>query len=209
MKKLDITLSSAVLALVVGVGAAQAGVGDKPIHSALAKMSPATIAERIEVRDDPLEDHVLFSTKPVFRKGGFTGGVAVHDGFIKASKPRDGAAAGVSWRVSYDLTYFGARRDVTQVNIRSADGLLKIAPAAVRRWSEECGADATATCGQHMTVEFEAPEKVIRDIAAAYKPGDRTPWRVRFKDDHGEGLTIGIAPAEVAALVNAVDSWKR
>lgn len=209
MKRLDIILGAAVLSLVVGVGAAQAGVGDKLIHSALARMSPESIAERIEVRDDPLEDHVLFSTKPVFRKGGFTGGVAVHDGFIKASKPRDGAAGGVSWRVSHDLTYFGARRDVTQVNIRSAEGLLKIAPAAVRRWSEDCGADATAACGQHMTVEFEAPEKVIRDIAAAYRPGDRTPWRVRFKDDHGEGLTIGIAPAEVAALVKTVDSWKR
>lgn len=208
MSKLDITLGTAVLALVVGVGAAQAGVGDKPIHSALAKMSPQSIAARIEVRDDPLEDHVLFSTKPVFRKGGFTADVAVHDGFIKASKPRDGAAGGVSWRVSYDLTYFGARRDVTQVNIRSADGLLKIAPAAVRRWSEECG-EGAVTCGQHMTVEFEAPETVIRDIAAAYRPGDRTPWRVRFKDDHGEGLTIGIAPAEVAALVNTVDGWKR
>lgn len=206
MKRLAIPMGAASLAVLFAAGATQASVGHKPLPSSLVKMTPEKIAERIEVRDDPLEDHVLFSTKPVFRKGGFTDGVAVHDGFIKASKSRDGA--GVSWRITYDLTYFGARRDVTHINVGSANGLLKIAPTAVRRWSEECG-DATVTCGQHMTVEFEAPEKVIRDIAAAYRPGDPTPWRVRFKDDHGEGLTVGLAPAEVAALVNTVDSWKR
>lgn len=206
MKKLTISLGMTMLAVMFAAGATQAAVGHKPLPSSLVKMTPGKIAERIEVRDDPLEDHVLFSTEPVFRKGGFTDGVAVHDGFLKASKSRDGAA--VSWRISYDFTYSGARRDVTQVHVRSADVLLKIAPTAVRRWSQECG-DETAGCGQHMTVEFEAPEKVIRDIAAAYRPGDVTPWRVRFKDDHGEGLTVGIAPAEVAALVNKVDSWKR
>lgn len=206
MKRLAIPMGAVTLAVLFAAGATQASVGHKPLPSSLVKMTPGKIAERIEVRDDPLEDHVLFSTEPVFRKGGFTDGVAVHDGFLKASKPRDGAD--VSWRITYDLTYFGARREVTHVHVRSADALLKIPPAAVRRWREECG-DETAACGQHMTVEFEAPEKVIRDIAAAYRPGDRTPWRVRLKDDHGEGLTVGISPAEVAALVTRVDRWKR
>lgn len=206
MKRLAIPMSATAFAVLFVAGTTQAAVGHKPLPSSLVKMTPDKIAERIAVNDDPLEDHVLFSTKPVFRKGGFVDGVAVRDGHLKASKSRDGSA--VSWRVSYDLTYFGARREVTQVHLRSADGLMKLTPSAVRRWGEECG-DGTVTCGQHMTVEFEAPERVIRDIAAAYKPGDATPWRVRFKDDHGEGLTVGLAPVEVAALVNAVDGWNR
>lgn len=199
-----ISIGVAGLALLLA-GAAQAGVGDKPVASSLVKMTPDQIAERIDVRDDPLEDHVMFSTQPVHRKGGFTNGVAVNDGFIKATKPRDGD--GVTWRVSYDFTYFGARRDVTTVHVRTSDGLLKIKPTAVRRWSEECP-ESVGTCGQHMTVEFEAPERIIRDIAAGYRPGDRTPWRLRFKDDHGDGVTVGLAPVEVAGLVGAVDNWK-
>lgn len=200
-----ISIGSAGLALLLAAGAAHAGVGDKPVASALVKMTPDQIAQRIDVRDDPLEDYVLFSTKPVHRKGGVTNGVAVNDGFIKATKSRGGD--GVTWRVSYDFTYFGARRDVTTVHIRTSDGLLKISPSAVRRWTEEC-VDSAITCSQHMTVEFEAPERVIRDIAAAYRPGDRTPWRLRFKDDQGDGVTVGLAPVEVAGLVGAVDSWK-
>lgn len=206
MNSLAVPFAAAAVAALCVSGSAQASVGQKPLHAALVKMTPETIAERIEVRDEPLEDHVLFSSRPVFRKGGFIHGVAVRDGFIKAVKSRDGAS--VSWRVTYDLTYFGARLDVTQIHVRSADGLLKLAPTTVRRWSEECG-EVLVTCGRHMTVEFEVPEKVIRDVAATYRPGDRTPWSVRFKDDQGEGLTVGLAPVEVAGLVSAVDRWKR
>jgi hypothetical protein len=200
-----IPIGAAGLALLLTAGVAHAGVGDKPVASSLVKMTPDQIAQRVDVRDDPLEDHVLFSTKPVHRKGGFTNGVAVNDGFIKATKSRRGE--GVTWRVSYDLTYFGPRRDVTTVHMRSSEGLLKIKPATVRRWSEECP-DSAITCSQHMTIEFEAPDHVIRHIAAAYQPGDRTPWRLRFKDDQGDGVTVGLAPVEVAGLVGAVDRWK-
>ena len=205
MKSLAVPLGAAALVALCVTGPSQASVGQKPLHAALTKMTPEMIAERIEVRDDPLEDHVLFSSKPVFRKGGFTHGVAVRDGFIKAAKSRDGA--GVSWRVTYDLTYFGARLDVTQIHLRTSNGLLKLPPTSVRRWSEDCG-EVLVTCGRHMTVEFEVPETVIRDVAAAYRPGDRMPWSVCFKDDQGEGLTVGLAPVEVAGLVNAVDRWK-
>lgn len=198
-------IGAATLGLLLTATVARAGAGDKPVAASLVKLTPDQIAQRIDVRDDPLERQVMFSTQPVHRKGGFTNGVTVNDGFIQATKSRDGGA--VTWRVRYDFTYFGAHPDVTQVDMRTRDGVVRIKPTAVRRWSEECP-ESIGTCGQQMSVEFEAPEDVMRDIAAAYRPGDRTPWRLRFGDDHGDGVTVGLAPVEVAGLVGVVDSWK-
>jgi len=193
------------LAAALTAGMAQSAAALE-VPQALARMTPSQVADRVEVRDDPLEDHVTFSTRPVIRKGSYKDGVSVHDGYVKAFKPRDSAAT--EWRVSHHLTFFGARRDVNLIHIRSGGKLLKIEPATVRRWSEECS-DNGVTCGQHMSVEFKVPEETIREIAAAYKPGDRTPWPVRFKDGHGRDFTVSLAPSEVAGLVSAVDTWKR
>lgn len=200
---------SALLATLIATtaiaGAAQASVSKQQVARQLLKLSPAEIAERVEVRDDPLEDYVLFSTRPVLRKGGVSDGVSIHDGFLKAKRSRDGTST--VWRISYDMTFFGARRDPTLVHLRSKDGLLKIPPSTIRRWNDECG-DGNVTCGQHMTVEFDLPEDAIREIAAAYQPGDPTPWLVRFKDANGQDVTVGIAPGEVAGLLVAVERWR-
>lgn len=196
------------LAAAVAAGAATpafAVVGER-LPAGLARLSPAEVAQRVQVIDDPLEDHVVFSTRAVFRKGGFQDDVAVHDGFLEARRLRSGEA--VVWRVRHDLSYAGARREVTQIHLNTPDGLLKLAPSAVRRWAEDCG-EAGAACGQRLTVEFDLPETAVRHIAAAWRPGDRTPWRVRFKDAHGQDVTVGLSPAEVAGLVAAVEAARR
>jgi hypothetical protein len=200
---LRMTLMTA--AAVMAAAPAYAAVGDK-LPAGLAKLSPDQIADRVQVVDDPLEEHVVFSTKGVFRNSGVKDDVAVHDGFLEARKTRAGGE--VVWRVRHDLTYSGARRDVKLVHVNTPDGLLKIAPGAVRRWSEDCG-DVAVVCSQHLSVEFDLPETAVRHIAAAWRPGDRTPWRVRFKDARGQDVTVGLAPVEVAGLVDAVDRARR
>ncbi len=197
------SLLTAVAAL--AAAPAYAAVGDK-LPTGLAKLSPGQIADRVQVVDDPLEEHVVFSTKGVFRNSGVKDDVAVHDGFLEARKTRAGGE--VVWRVRHDLTYSGARRDVKLVHVNTPDGLLKIAPSVVRRWSEDCG-DVAVACSQHLSVEFDLPETAVRHIAAAWRPGDRTPWRVRFKDARGQDVTVGLAPVEVAGLVDAVDRARR
>lgn len=197
------TLLSA--AAVLAAAPAYAAVGDK-LPTGLAKLSPDQIADRVQVVDDPLEEHVVFSTKGVFRNSGVKDDVAVHDGFLEARKTRAGGE--VVWRVRHDLTYSGARRDVKLVHVNTPDGLLKIAPGVVRRWTEDCG-DVAVACSQHLSVEFDLPETAVRHIAAAWRPGDRTPWRVRFKDARGQDVTVGLAPVEVAGLVDAVDRARR
>lgn len=182
-----------------------AAVGDK-LPARLAKLSPAQISERVQVVDDPLEEHVVFSTEGVFRNSGFKDDVALHDSFLEARKTR--ASGEIVWRVRHDFTYSGARRDVKLVHVSTPDGLLKIAPSAVRRWSEDCG-DVAVACSQHLTVEFDLPEAAVRHIAAAWRPGDRTPWKLRFKDARGQDVTVGLAPVEVAGLVDAVDRARR
>lgn len=192
-------------AAVLAAAPAYAAVGDK-LPTGLAKLSPDQIADRVQVVDDPLEEHVVFSTRGVFRNSGVKDDVAVHDGFLEARKTREGGE--VVWRVRHDLTYSGARRDVKLVHVNTPDGLLKIAPGVVRRWSEDCG-DVAVACSQHLSVEFDLPETAVRHIAAAWRPGDRTPWRVRFKDARGQDVTVGLAPVEVAGLVDAVDRARR
>lgn len=192
-------------AAVLAAAPAYAAVGDK-LPTGLAKLSPDQIADRVQVVDDPLEEHVVFSTKGVFRNSGVKDDVAVHDGFLEARKTRAGGE--VVWRVRHDLTYSGARRDVKLVHVNTPDGLLKIAPGVVRRWTEDCG-DVAVACSQHLSVEFDLPETAVRHIAAAWRPGDRTPWRVRFKDARGQDVTVGLAPVEVAGLVDAVDRARR
>lgn len=196
--------AAATVLLAVG-GAAQASA-PKPVPSALARMTPEDVAARVEVRDDPLEEHIRFSTKPVHRRGSAADGVAVNDGYVTALRSREGGE--VRWRVNHELSYLGARRDLRVVHLRTAQGLEKIPPSAVRRWDDGCPEPSTL-CLQHVRVEFEAPERVIREIAAAWKPGGREAWPLRFKDAYGQDVTVGLAPAEVAGLVQAVDAWRR
>jgi hypothetical protein len=199
-------LAGAVALAALALPGAAAAVSAREVPGALQRLTPEQVSARVEVRDDPLEDHVAFSTKPVHRRGGVVDGVAVSDGYLVALKPRAGGE--VRWRIRHDLSYAGPRRDVVKVHVRGANGLLKIAPSAVRRWEDGCP-DGLATCAHHLSVEFEAPEHVVREIAAAYSPGAAVPVPVRFKDAHGQDVTVGLAPTEVAGLVRAVDGWRR
>lgn len=197
--------------LVAGLAAAlpsTAAWAAKPseVPRGLLRMTPDQIAERVEIRDDPLEAKVKFSTQPVLRKGGLMDGVAVRDGFLIAEKARDSGET--NWIVRHDISYLGAHRDLHLVHLQSGAKLKTIAPSNVRRWVEDCP-DTFVTCNQHLTVEFQLPEPTVREIAAAYRAGDTRPWPVRLKDRNGQDVTVGIAPAEVAGLVKVVDRWAR
>jgi hypothetical protein len=89
----------------------------------------------------------------------------------------------------------------TEGQLRQADILI------AEHWYDDCpGPDeAPASCNKYARFIFEIPASVVKEIAQGYRPDSRDPWRLRFKDENGGSITGGLAPAEAAGLLQAVE----
>ena len=113
----------------------------------------------------------------------------------------------VTWQVWHDLAYVGARKTVRAVSYASAGETRRSQPIHLDHWPDRCPpTDGVGMCNEAMRVAFELPEQTVREIAAAYRPGARTPWTLHFQDENGRDVTGGLAPAEAAGLLQAVDA---
>lgn len=178
------------------------------LPSSLARLTPSDVEGKVRVSDDPLEHNVVLSTREAWKRGQSVEGAHATDVHLRAVVNRD--TGRISWQVWHDLTYPGAQRDLVAVNYL-AGGTLSQTPLIVEEhWTDNCpGTDGTGSCNQFTRLAFEVPEAVIREIADSYRSGSRTPWRLRFKDANGGAITSGIAPAEAAGLVRAIERWRQ
>jgi hypothetical protein len=173
----------------------------------LAGLSPAHFAERVRIADDPLEAAVVLSTRDGYTRSRSIEGARADDVHLRAVIDR--ATGRVSWQVWHDLAYVGGSRDLAAVHYLAGGSLRQSEPLLVEHWEDLCPAtDGIGSCSQFTRIAFELPEDAVREIAAAWRAGAREPWRLRFKDRRGRDVTGGLAPAEVAGLVGAVDAWR-
>jgi len=173
----------------------------------LASLSPQDFADTVVVDDDPLKPVVMLSTQPGYTRGRSIEGAYAQDVHLRAVVDRN--TGSVKWQVWHDLVNVRGHKNVVAVHYQQAGSMAAADPLAVDRWLDECPpTDGIGSCNQFTRVAFELPEDVVRDVAASYRAGSREPWRLHFKDVSGRDVTGGIAPAEAAGLVQALDSWR-
>jgi len=203
MRIIRLLLASGALACLAG-GAAH---GQPNVPRKLAAMTPADVGARVRVADDPLERHVVISTD-----GAFRGSRPVEGGLEGQAHLRaviDRASGAVRFEVRQETAYSGPRKQLYQVNYLAGGRLVEAELALAVHETDDCPqVDMIGSCVLAKTVAFELPEPLVREIAAQYQPGARTPWAYRIKDRNGKDVTGGIAPVEASGLLEALASWR-
>lgn len=175
----------------------------------LAGLTPAQFAERVRVRDEPSEPHILVSTRKAWQRGRSLEGAHAKDVHLRALVDKQTGA--VRWQVWHDLVHDGRARTLVGVSYL-VDG--KPAEASLigsEHWESDCPpVDAMQrACNSHARLVFELPGQVVAEIAALYSPDRRDPWRLHFRDEAGGTITGGLAPAEAAGLLEVVERVRR
>lgn len=185
-----------------------AGQAYERLPRPLAALSPADFASRMRVVDDPSSQSIVLSTREGYDRARRVGGAHVEDVHLRALVDR--ATGRVTWQVWHELVTASQNRGIAAIRY-TANGRIQTArPITVDHWRDECPpTDGIGACSHFTRVGFELPESALRELAAAYEAGSRRPWRVRFEDPSGRAVTSGIAPAEAAGLVQALDEWRR
>lgn len=178
------------------------------LPTGLAKLSPSDFASKVLIVDDPLEPAIVLSTQDGYTRGRPIKGAQANDVHLRVLVDRE--TRRVSWQVWHQLSYAGKQRDLESVHYLAGGSLEQSQVVAADHWLDQCPpTDAIGSCNQFMKVGFELSERTVREIARAYRPGEQAPWRLRFKDRNGRDVTGGLAPAEVAGLLHALETWQR
>ncbi len=178
----------------------------QPLNRSLSRLTPDEFAKRVSLIDDPLEKAIVLSTQSGHKGGQSMKGAYADDVHLRAALDRQ--TGKVSWQVWHDLINFPQKAQITAVHY-TAGGKLHVAqPAKVEQWEDVCSPDGIGVCFSYMRVVFEIPDHVVQEIATRYRPGSRDPWPLRFKVAGRQDITGGLAPAEAAGLIQAVQSWQ-
>lgn len=171
----------------------------------LAKLTPADVVERIHVDDEALEPHIVVSTQKAWDRGRGIEGAHASDVHLRALVDRESGS--VRWQVWHELVHPSRHPEMVAVNYQTENGLQQAGILVAEQWEADCpGTDGVpVSCNKYARYVFEVPETVVQEIAGAYSPDSRAPWRLRFKDGNGGSITGGLAPAEAAGLIAAVD----
>jgi hypothetical protein len=151
-----------------------------------------------------LEFETVISTEPAFRSGRGVLNNPWNDNHLRAVI--DKRTGVVRFEVRQALQYHGLFRDYRRVNFVGAEGLTSV--PLIRRGDnrDACFGPDTLGCFGREDVAFEVDEATLRSLAASGDPAGR--WAFKFKAAQGEDQQLGIARAEVVALLNRVDAYR-
>lgn len=196
-----------VLAGATVVALASPALALEELPRGLARLSPEVVQRKVQVIDDPLERATVLSTAAAWRRGHAIDGAYATDVHLRTLVDRESGEP--RWQVWHELDYAGAERKFSAVVYRTGDGLVEAPITSVVQWTDySVDHDGFGHHARRARIVFDLPEQTVREIAAGFRAGSREPWRLRFRDAGGASVTAGLAPAEVAGLVQAYESWQ-
>ncbi|AIT81130.1 hypothetical protein [Novosphingobium pentaromativorans] len=196
------------LAIAPFAGAGSALAYDR-LPTGLAQLTPDEVREQVEIHDDPASPHVLVSTHEAWDRSRTIGGAHARDVHLKALVDRQSGA--VRWQVWHELVHPGPAPRVVGVKFEAGGQPAQADLLIAEAWNEDCPpVDAIhRACNRHTRLVFELPEYVVSEIAEGYTPESRKPWQLKFKAEDGKSIRGGLAPAEAAGLLDAVETLRR
>jgi hypothetical protein len=199
-------LASISAAAAICIAAQPAAAAYDKLPRALAALPPSHFAGSVRVETDPAERFVVLSTDKGYERVRAIKGALADDVHLRARIDR--GTGQVQWQVWHDLAYVGGARDIYVVRYFAHGGPREAKPLSLDHRPDRCPpTDGLGSCGQASRIAFELPEETIREIAKRH--GTRTPWQLEFKDVQGKDISGGLAPAEAAGLLQAVEEWRR
>ncbi|CDO36954.1 MULTISPECIES: hypothetical protein [Novosphingobium] len=179
------------------------------LPTGLAQLTPDEVRERVEVHDDPATPHVVVSTREAWDRGRSIGGAHARDVHLRALVDRQSGA--VRWQVWHELVHPGPAPRVVGVKYEAGGQIAQADLLVTDQWKEDCpSVDAIhRECNRHTRLVFELPENVVSEIAEGYRPQSRSPWQLKFKAEDGKSIRGGLAPAEAAGLLHAVETVRQ
>lgn len=198
----------AFLAIVASLVPAAPAIANERLPNGLAQLSPGDFASKVRIVDDPREPVIVLSSRDGYTRSRSIGGARADDVYLEALIERE--TGDVSWQVWHDLR-MGSQRELGSVEYTSESGRLEQSGLlAIEKWVDQCPpTDGIGSCNHFVRVAFELPDQTVREIADAYRPGERASWPLRFKEANGRDITSGLAPAEAAGLILALERWKQ
>ena len=171
----------------------------------LAELTPENVAARVTVKDDVLEASAVFTSEAVYQERKGLLGTVPSDSFVRAFVDKRSGA--VSWQVYVVTNYIGSRRFFEQANFQTTNGVETVPVTVIDRQVQTC--ISAADCVYTEQVGFTLSDELTRALARLYDSrGPLAIWRFRLKAKSGEDFTDGLAAAEVAGIVKAVDDWR-
>lgn len=191
--------------IAVTLAVAPAAAAYERLPRALAAMSPADFAAQVHIADK--QGVVVLSTREGYTRGRVVRGAHIDDVHLRAVV--DKASGRTTWQVWHDLVTVRRHRDVVSVEYLAGGELRAARPIGLDHSLGQCPpTDGSGFCNKITRIGFELPEQAVREMAASYAVGSRTPWRLHFRDAAGRNVTSGLAPAEAAGLVAALEAWR-
>jgi hypothetical protein len=174
---------------------------------ALAALSPADFANQVRIADDPADGAVVLSTRDGYARGRAVRGAPVDDVHLRAVVDRISGRA--TWQVWHDLVTVSGYKNVVAVEYVSGGMRRSTRPIAIHQSLGQCPpTDGAGFCNRITRIGFELPESAVRELAESYRSSSRTPWQIHFRDGAGKDVIGGIAPAEAAGLIAALEAWR-
>jgi hypothetical protein len=195
------------LIAVLALGAPAAARAYEQLPRQLASLTPGDFARLVQISDDPQQAVVVLSTEKGYTRSRSITGARADDVHLRALIDR--STGRVTWQVWHQLINVTTHWNVISIHYLDRGVAQNVAPIVQEHGLTHCPpTDGLGTCSKVTRVGFELPARVVREMAAGYSRNSRTPWRLRFKDAAGRNVTGGLAPAEAAGLITAVEAWR-
>jgi hypothetical protein len=176
----------------------------KQIQQLLA-MTPEDFGTKITLKDDSLETTAMISTADGWQYKEGLLKLVNSDQFFRAFINKKTGAT--SYQVYQYVTYYGEGwAFFNLVNFETPNGPESKELDVISRDVTSCS--AYIGCGHVEHVAFNVDETILREAATKYQPGNAQVWRFRLKAKSGAERDEGFVPAEIAALLKAVDQYK-
>ena len=176
----------------------------KQIQQLLA-MTPDDFARKITIKDDALEVSAEISTINGWQQKDGLLKIVNSDQFFRAFINKK--TGEVSYQVYQFVYYYGDWAFFNRVNYETADGPVQKDLTVISRDVLECTTYLGCRHSEH--IGFEVDEKLLRAAAANYKPNAVEAWRFRLKAQSGVQRDEGFVAAEIVALLQTVDTYKK
>lgn len=172
---------------------------------ALAALSPADFAAQVDIAHE--RGAIVFSTREGYTRARAVQGAHVDEVHLRAVVDRGNGR--VAWQVWHDLIAVRGHKQVVAVEYQAGGERRTAQPITVDHSLGQCPpTDGVGFCNKVTRVGFELPEQAVREMAASYAAGSRVPWRLHFREAGGKHVISGIAPAEAAGLIAALEAWR-
>jgi hypothetical protein len=167
----------------------------------LAVITPESAFSLIKIEDDDLDTIATISSEEVFITGSDLS-IPSGDAFLRAAIQKKSGKLLI--QLFQSMRYGGNWRFYNGATYESMDGPVQAKFNSISRDVISC----RGGCLYVEYVYFLVDEKVLRDFASKYQPGNLTGWQYKFNSRSGDSWKGSVSAAEISGFLRALDEYR-